>query len=195
MASDLAIFRHSLDFWQVEADGVTPIPNSKVNTWDNWHLVPSSRPSFVSPELKTNYVDVPAFNGYLDLTDAFGPGIKYGARDGDFTFLALLGEDYGNWAVRKRTLEQYLHGSLLYCALSEDPDYWYFGRWRFSWTNTNDGICAGSCQIGYHLQPGVISRLLDDNGNRINTATVDLSDFVSGGTGSGGSNLSSFTSG
>lgn len=196
MASELAIFRHSLDFWQVDSDGVTPLANTKINTWDDWHLVPSSRPSVASPTVNTNYVEVPAYNGYLDLTDQFGAGVKFGAREGEFTLLALLPplfQDYGNWAVRKRTMEEYVHGNLLYFALSEDPAYWFFGRWTFEWTNTNDGICAGSCKFGYHAQPKRIPRLLDDNGNRINL-NIDLSILFSGATGSGGNNSSPFTS-
>ena len=40
------------------------------NTWDDWHLIPKSRPLVNPPSVKTNVVDIPGGDGALDLSTA-----------------------------------------------------------------------------------------------------------------------------
>ena len=38
------------------------------NTWDDWHLIPATRPLFNPPTVKENMVNIPGGDGVLDLT-------------------------------------------------------------------------------------------------------------------------------
>ena len=40
------------------------------NTWDDWHLIPTTRPLFAPPGVKKNIVSIPGGDGSLDLTEA-----------------------------------------------------------------------------------------------------------------------------
>lgn len=47
----------------------TGMPNGK-NTWDDWHLIPSSKPAIAYPEVDvTNFVQVPGMSGTIDSTE------------------------------------------------------------------------------------------------------------------------------
>ena len=37
--------------------------DNEKNTWDDWHLIPSSRPLVAPPSIKSNYVDVAGVDG------------------------------------------------------------------------------------------------------------------------------------
>ena len=50
------------------------------NTWDDWHLIPSKRPSFNPPNVKSQYVDIPGGNGVLDLTESLTGYPLYNTR-------------------------------------------------------------------------------------------------------------------
>ena len=140
--------------YQVVSFVRTDNPNLGVNpknTWYDWHLVPSSRPVFSPPALTTNYVEIPGYNGYYDLTKALTNNIA-GAREGTINFYVM--NDYGIWEQRYNELLSYIHGNELRVVLDDYPRFYYQGRWSVEeWVNNNDGICS-SVSLGYHLQPG-----------------------------------------
>lgn len=120
------------------------------NTWDDWHLVPSSRPDFPPPKVRTNYLEIPGFNGFIDLTGAHSPYI-YGEIEGSISFFVM--NHYGYWADRRREIQNYIHGKRLFAILDDDPEWYYIGRWEFGgWEHNTDGICS-STTFNYHLQP------------------------------------------
>ena len=96
------------------------------NTWDDWHLVPTSRPTFAMPPVKTSFVDIPGGDGSLDLTTALTGRPVYGNRQGSFEFLVM--NDYGYWADRYSEIAGYLHGQNFRAILDDDPEYYYEGR-------------------------------------------------------------------
>ena len=103
------------------------------NTWDDWHLVPTSRPKFTMPPVKTSYVNIPGGDGVIDLTTALTGRPTYGNRQGSFEFLVLNdsldGEtDYGLWHERYSEIATYLHGKEFKAILDDDPVYFYEGR-------------------------------------------------------------------
>lgn len=113
MASSQAIAYHSITI-------------GEKNTWDDWHLVPLSRPKFVMPPVKTNYIDIPGSDGLLDLTTALSGRPTYGNRQGSFEFLVM--NDYGEWYERYSEIASYLHGREFRATLDDDPTYYYEGR-------------------------------------------------------------------
>lgn len=124
---------------------------NKKNTWDDWHLVPKSRPVVNPPKVKTNYVDIPGSNGSLDLTEAITSEPVYEDRTGNWTFIVVNG--YGDWVTRQSDIINFLHGKRMKVVLEDDPDYYYEGRLTLeTWTSNNDGTWS-DVTIGYVLDP------------------------------------------
>lgn len=111
------------------------------NTWDDWKLIPTSRPLIAPPEPKTNYVDIPGMDGELDYTEIFGPGsVKYKQRTGSWEFIVVNLEQDGfrpvDWATRYSAIMTFIQGYFLTIRFEDDPAYVYKGRVRVSgWTS------------------------------------------------------------
>lgn len=110
------------------------------NTFENWGLVPAERPSVVPPELKTEYVDLPASDGQLDYTELLVGKTPYGRRSGSWRFytdeikMASLGL---TWSVLYNRIQELIHGVECEISFDDDSDYYYTGRlsvnrWRSS---------------------------------------------------------------
>ena len=98
------------------------------NTWDDWHLIPSSRPVFNPPSTKTQYVDLPGGNGQIDLTEALTGYPVYENRTGSHEFYVENG--YKEWDELYSEIMNYLHGKYMEASLEDDPDYVYVGRFE-----------------------------------------------------------------
>lgn len=96
------------------------------NTWDDWHLIPKSRPLFNPPSVKTNYVEIPGGDGSLDLTTILAGRPVYKNRTGSWKF--YVEDGFKDWAVLYSEIMTYLHGKKLKAILEDDPDYYYEGR-------------------------------------------------------------------
>lgn len=107
---------------------------SAVNTWDHWHLIPTTRPVVVQPTPVYNYVDIPGMDGSLDITDYLIGRPTYSDRQGSFEF--YVENDYGNWFDRSHEIASYLDGKrVLRMTLEDDPEHYYIGRFYFKqWT-------------------------------------------------------------
>ena len=113
---------HSLIF---QADGET----KKYNTWDHWHLIPSSRPTFVQPSPVYKYIDIPGADGQKDLTNYLIGRPTYSNRQGSFEFIVANG--WGDWFVRRTELAKYFTGRYMKCYLEDEPKFYYYGRFFF----------------------------------------------------------------
>lgn len=71
---------HSISFY----DGT-----SKFNTYNSWGLVSETRAVVVPPEPKTKYLDLPAGNGRIDLTESLTGFPVFNDREGEWTFYVL----------------------------------------------------------------------------------------------------------
>lgn len=140
------------------------------NTWTDWNLVPTSRPTIPPPEVRTRFVEIPGMNGTLDMTDVYTDndgnqnGI-YGDRKGSFEFIVLnprlsVAHPFDGQAHADRSSEwlsvysvvmEKLHCKRKRMILLEDPDYWYEGRFTVdSWQPGDD---YSTLTIGYTLEP------------------------------------------
>lgn len=97
---------HDITF---EWDGERGEPYS-VNTWDDFHLIPDTRPVISVPSVRTSFVEVPGRNGNLDLTDALAGFATYGNREGTLNFTVDIDPNHyevwdqdedGNWILTK----------------------------------------------------------------------------------------------
>ena len=97
-----------------------------MNTWDDWHLIPRTRPVFNPPPIKSNFVDVPGADGILDLSTALSGRPLYGNRSGSLEFIA--DNDFRDWATLFSDIMNYLHGQKMRAVLEDDAAYYYEGR-------------------------------------------------------------------
>lgn len=80
------------------------------------------------PEPKTTYLDIPAANGSLDLTEALTGSVYYGTRELTFTFATKDSRSGMTWAELLATVTSAVHGQRLNIVLDDDPDWYYTGR-------------------------------------------------------------------
>lgn len=119
------------------------------NTWSDWHLIPSSRPSVAHPSIVTRFVEVPGADGMLDLTTFLTGRPNYGQRQGNLQF--IVDNDHENWETIRMKIANTLHGKRLKMRLMDDPGYYYEGR--FTVGNWEPGSDHSRIQITYNLEP------------------------------------------
>lgn len=120
---------HSISFGEAGRDKSVPSVNH-LNTWRDWHMVPTSRPSVNPPKTRTRHVTVPGRDGTLDYTQAIG-GIYYENRTGTWEFAVYheVNESLGmSWADVYSDILTNLHGQELQVFLEDEPEYFYTGR-------------------------------------------------------------------
>lgn len=125
------------------------------NTWDTWHLVPSSRPTPSIPEVRTNFVEVPGMNGSLDLTEALAGTIFYNDRELETDF--ILVDQSMNWIDVYTDVVDKLHGKRMKIKLVDDPDWYYMGRVTVSEfaSNSDYSSISISCTMEPFKYPNV----------------------------------------
>lgn len=96
------------------------------NTWDDWHLIPKTRPLVNPPQVKTNYIDIPGGDGVLDLTTALSGRPLYKNRTGSWEFIVENG--FKSWSSLFSEIMGYLQGQQMRATLEDDPLYYYEGR-------------------------------------------------------------------
>lgn len=118
------------------------------NTYDEWGLVPMSRPVVNPPTVKTTYVDLPASHGVLDYTSLLLQETPYGQREGSWEFYVKAGR---NWANVYSILMNFLHGERHTVILEDDPNFQYVGRLFVNeWRSDKN---YSTITIGYNLDP------------------------------------------
>lgn len=119
------------------------------NTWDDWHLIPTSRPLFNPPDVKTQYVDIPGSYGSLDLTEILTGYPLYENREGSNEFYVMNG--YWSWSTAYSTIMNYLHGKTMRAVLEDDKDFYYEGRFAVNEWKSNENW--STIVIDYSVYP------------------------------------------
>lgn len=119
------------------------------NTWDDWHLIPSSRPLFLPPDVKTNYVDIPGTDGHADITEALTGEVLYKNRQGSMEFYVANG--YQEWEYLYSEIMNYLHGQKMRAYLEDDLGFYYEGR--FSVNKWESNKYRSTIVIEYNVAP------------------------------------------
>ena len=152
------------------------------NCYDEWRLVPSSRPVINPPKPKVQYVDIPGADGSIDLTESLAGRPVFSDREGSFDFIVLNDfnvDNYNyNWVDVYASIMQYLHGQRMTMILEDDPLYYYDGR--FSVNAWKSDANNSTITIDYVLSP--YKYLVTDK-----ITTVDLEIGSLGTNDSGGS--------
>lgn len=128
------------------------------NTWDEWRLVPTSRPVFNPPAQKVKTLDIPGSDGVIDLSTSLTGYPVFQNRTGSFEFIVvdykywtpmrdnindtvrdyvnddIKGAGFRQWYETYSDIMNYLHGRTMRAVLEDDPDYYYEGRFTVnSW--------------------------------------------------------------
>nr|DAH43850.1 MAG TPA: distal tail protein [Caudoviricetes sp.] len=102
------------------------LPRGCYNTWDDFHLIPTSRPVIAPPSVKTNTIDLPGGNGVLDLSYSLTKCPLYDNRKGSLEF--IVDSDQDTWINVYQKLSNYLDGRYRYMTLEDDPYWVYEGK-------------------------------------------------------------------
>lgn len=107
------------------------------NTWEDWRLVPASRPVFNPPTQKTKLLEIPGGDGVIDLSQALTGYPVYQNRTGSIEFIVM--NDFKRWHMAYSDIMDYLHGQNLRAVLEDDPEYFYEGRFTVNtWKSEKD---------------------------------------------------------
>ena len=126
------------------------------NTWDDWHLIPSSRPVVASPGVSTNFVEIPGQDGALDISTYLTGDIAYGTRSGSFEF--YVDNDHEYWENLRRKIINTIHGQKMKMCLEDDPGYYWEGR--FSLNEWRSEPWNSKVVIDYVVGPYKIANVL-----------------------------------
>ena len=107
------------------------------NTWDDWRLVPASRPVFNPPAQKVKTLEIPGGDGVIDLSQSLTGYPVYQNRTGSIEFIVM--NDFKPWHMAYSDIMDYLHGQKLRAVLEDDPEYFYEGRFTINvWKSEKD---------------------------------------------------------
>lgn len=100
--------------------------DEQYHTYEDWGLIPASRPIVNLPEVKTTYVECEAMDGGgIDVSEALTGYPLYKNRPFSQTFYRQ-GKD--NWPFAFSEIFNWLHGQKVKMVLDDDPGYYYVGR-------------------------------------------------------------------
>lgn len=97
----------------------------KIHSYEDLNLILSAK-KIEPAQPKTNYIDIPAGNGSVDLTEATGEVVYYD-RECSFTFTINPSEEL-TWEEKITEINNLLNGRIFKITLDDDPDYYYKGR-------------------------------------------------------------------
>lgn len=132
-------------------DGSNSVIFDGVDSWEAWGLVPSSRPSVVMPDVRTNTIEIPGMNGILDLSEVPLGYPTYGMRNGSWNFNVAHDVTGYSWDKAYSIIAGALHGRNTKCILKEDRSYYYEGRLTVGDWET--GTTFSKISIKYSFQP------------------------------------------
>lgn len=122
------------------------------NTWDDFHLIPSSRPLINPPGFKSSFIEVPGAHGAIDASELLTDYPLYSNRSGSFEFYVMRDYDgYYNWNNVYTSILEKCHGRRVKLILSEEKDWYYVGRIAVnSWKSEKDW---SKIVIDYQVEP------------------------------------------
>lgn len=140
------------------SDMVAPSSLTIKNTWRDWHLVPSSRPTMPEPNPTYKYVDIPGRDGSLDLSNYLIGRPTYSDLSGSFSFYVAQEDPYTarpfnkNWIELKDELALFFNAqTIMKMFLEEDDQHYYEGRFYFKGWQTNSDF--SQVTIEYRVKP------------------------------------------
>lgn len=141
---------HTYDVWPENPNTpITPPFTNEINTFENWRIVPVSRPVINPPQFKEDYLDIPGTYGSLDYSRARTGLPIYGNRTGSWEFLVL--NDYRSWEEAYSDIQHTIHGKRCVITLEDDLKHFYVGNLTLNEWRSDPGWSR--IVINYNLEP------------------------------------------
>lgn len=131
------IFCPVTTFRDENESAIDPVVNPNFggkHTWEDWGLVPLSRPYVSPPKVKTNTLEINGANGVVDLTEVPLGFPTYQNRTGSWEFAMANDRVFTEggqplpWDKHLELIMGYLHGRTVALVLTDDMSYYYSGR-------------------------------------------------------------------
>ena len=130
------------------------------NTWEEWGLIPTSRPLIAPPAPNKNLIEVPGRNGALDMSTILTGYMTYKNRTGTWDFvvdnkmISVYPRDNKyqyDWQTIYLRVMSYLHGKTMKCVLEDDKEWYYEGMFNVNaWKSDK---MYSTISIDYDLHP------------------------------------------
>ena len=124
-----------------------------VDTWTDWHLIPTDRPTVALPSANTKLIAIPGKRNPLDFSNYLTGHPTFGNRSGSWSF--LTDNDWvdrkGGWVAFEKILRDKLHGRIRKVVLRDDPSYFYVGE--LSLGQWQPGESQSTITISYNFYP------------------------------------------
>lgn len=126
-----------------------------INTYDDWHLIPSSRP-VIAPQIeRTKFVTVGGRSGNLDYSQSLTHKPVFDNRTGKIEFY-VENDWWDSWETAYTTILDALQGKRVELALEDNPGHCYKGLlWVNAWKSQKGN---STITLEYNLQPERIDR-------------------------------------
>lgn len=121
------------------------------NTYDDWHLIPSSVPVISPPIERTKFVTVPGRNGVLDYSQSIAHRPTYDNRTGKLEFYLETNTKDWDWETAYTTICEALRGKRVQLALEDNPAHYYEGLLWVNQYKSNKSF--GTITLEYNLHP------------------------------------------
>lgn len=138
--------KHSVTFYG------GPDFNDLKNTWEDWQLIPMSRPTINPPPVQDFSITVPGRSGKIDFRKSVLPHPAYDNRVGSLEFIVDHdSDDYIRWNITYDKIMEFLHGETLRMVLDDEPDVYYEGVFSINEFKSNSDW--STITIDYDVKP------------------------------------------
>lgn len=120
------------------------------HTWEDWHLIPCSRPDFVDAEPRFVFIEIPGADGKLDASTAMSNRILFEMREGSFDFW-VDNDRIENWDNLYTKMKRYVQGKELKVVKDDDP-LWYYTGW-FWFSDPEQDRTIMKVKLNYKVKP------------------------------------------
>lgn len=128
-----------------------------INTWSDWHLIPSSRPVIAAAMERTKFVTVGGRSGVLDYSQTLSGRPVFDDRTGSIEF--YVENDYWDWETAYMTICETLQGKRVQLALEDNPAHYYEGLlYVDKWTSDKG---HSKINLKYDLHPTMLTLPLE----------------------------------
>lgn len=128
-----------------------------INTWSDWHLIPSSRPVIAAAMERTKFVTVGGRSGVLDYSQTLSGRPVFDDRTGSIEF--YVENDYWDWEEAYVTICETLQGKRVQLALEDNPAHYYEGLLYVDKWASDKG--HSKINLKYDLHPTILTLLLE----------------------------------
>lgn len=152
------------DYCEIDETNKTIDLGAPINTWDYFHLVPSSRPYVTVPNPRIQFVTLPRSSRVLDVTNFYTKDVTYEAREGDWEFY-IDHDQWPDWTQSFDALSEYFDGAERYVVLEDQENYIYHGRVYLKDYKANADY--STVMIHYDLDATAIEMIIDKTDYKI----------------------------